>query len=157
MWRRHPARKTWCFVFCPRHYQGAGENEKAILRYEQAAGSPKFAAEAKVLHAQLLVQQDRFADALPLLRQAQEIKRRDDAANLIAYVQRPVSAGRYGARVCVAVTWRPRGRGGVRPVSSRGSAICVGRSANSVCVSIAENCGRCACCKEIGDGLAMVR
>ena len=76
------------------HYQGAGENEKAILRYEQAAGSPKFAAEAKVLHAQLLVQQDRFADALPLLRQAQEIKRRDDVANLIEYVQRSVSSGK---------------------------------------------------------------
>jgi hypothetical protein len=30
-----------------------------------------------------LVPQDRFADALPLLRQAQEIKRRDDVADLI--------------------------------------------------------------------------
>jgi hypothetical protein len=34
------------------HYQGASENEEAILRYEQAAESPKFAAEAKVHHAQ---------------------------------------------------------------------------------------------------------
>ncbi|MDA7494643.1 hypothetical protein N8467_01095 [bacterium] len=41
-----------------------------------------------------MVPQDRIADALSLLRQAREIKRRDDVADLIEYVRRSVSWGK---------------------------------------------------------------
>jgi len=77
-----------------RHFQEKGDPEAAILRFEQAARNEKFRAEAKVLHAQLLVSQDRFADALPLLREAQGIKRRDDVGKLLDYVERAASRGK---------------------------------------------------------------
>lgn len=77
-----------------RHFQEAGDAEAAILRFEQAARNEEFRAEAKVLHAQLLVSQDRFADALPLLREAQGVKRRDDVGKLLEFVERAASRGK---------------------------------------------------------------
>tara|TARA_R110002072_G_scaffold100429_7_gene221256 strand:- start:1654 stop:3180 length:1527 start_codon:yes stop_codon:yes gene_type:complete len=76
-----------------RHFQQIGDVETAILRYEQAAQNEKFGAEARVLHAQLLVAKSRFAEALPLLRRAQAIKRREDVQKLIEYVERAASRG----------------------------------------------------------------
>ena len=76
-----------------RHYQQAGDSQSAILRYQQAAHNEKFAAEARVLHAQLLIADNRFAEALPLLRQAQSVKRREDVQKLIDYVERVASRG----------------------------------------------------------------
>lgn len=77
-----------------RHFQEKGDAATAILRFEQAARNEKFAAEAKVLHAQLLVSQDKFTEAAPLLRQAQTIKRRDDVAKLLEYVERAAGRGK---------------------------------------------------------------
>lgn len=76
-----------------RHYQLKGDAEKAILRYQQAAQNEKFGAEARVLHAQLLVAEGRNGEALPLLRAAQAIKQRDDVQKLIEYVERAISRG----------------------------------------------------------------
>ncbi|MGK0156776.1 MAG: tetratricopeptide (TPR) repeat protein [Neolewinella sp.] len=76
-----------------RHFRQVGEIDTAILRYEQAAQNEKFGAEARVLHAQLLIAESRFAEALPLLRQAQGIKRREDVQKLLDYVERAASRG----------------------------------------------------------------
>jgi tetratricopeptide (TPR) repeat protein len=76
-----------------RHFRQVGEIDTAILRYEQAAQNETFGAEARVLHAQLLIAESRFAEALPLLRQAQGIKRREDVQKLLDYVERAASRG----------------------------------------------------------------
>lgn len=73
------------------HYSSTGKDgdvEKAMLAYERAAGIEKFAASAKVRQAQIAVRQSRFADAIPLLRQAQELKPREDVARYLEQVER---------------------------------------------------------------------
>ena len=76
-----------------RYYQQAGDAETAILRFEQAAQNEMFRAEALVLHAQLLVAGNRFAEAVPLLQKAQGLKRRDDVQKLLDYVERAAGRG----------------------------------------------------------------
>ena len=71
-----------------------GEPEKAIFRFEQAAEREQFAAEAKVLHAQVLTNEGRFAEAVPLLQAAQSINRRDDVQKLLDYVERAAARGK---------------------------------------------------------------
>lgn len=71
-----------------RYYQDKGEIEQAIFRYEQAARNPEFAADAKVLHAQLLSNNQRYAEAEPLLEAAINLKPRDDVQQLLEYVKR---------------------------------------------------------------------
>ena len=48
----------------------------------------KFEADAKVRHAQLLVGQRKYAEALPLLRRAQELKPREDVQKFLEQVER---------------------------------------------------------------------
>ncbi|MFT7620133.1 MAG: Flp pilus assembly protein TadD, partial [Planctomycetota bacterium] len=70
-------------------YYGRGENkEKAIFYYERAANLEKFEADAKVYHAQILVGQRKYDQALPLLRRAQSIKERDNIRKYIEQVER---------------------------------------------------------------------
>jgi tetratricopeptide (TPR) repeat protein len=76
------------------HYGSSGDPDKAMLYYERAAGIESFAANAKVRHAQILVSQSRFADAIQLLRQAQEIKPREDVARYLEQVERISKAKR---------------------------------------------------------------
>jgi len=71
-----------------RHYQNEGDVETAIFRYEQAARNPEFAADAKILHAQLLSNNQRYAEAEPLLEAALNIERRDDVQQLLEFVKR---------------------------------------------------------------------
>ncbi|MFN3244282.1 MAG: tetratricopeptide repeat protein [Planctomycetota bacterium] len=71
-----------------RYYQDKGEIEQAIFRYEQAARNPEFAADARVLHAQLLSNNQRYAEAEPLLEAAINLKPRDDVQQLLEYVKR---------------------------------------------------------------------
>lgn len=71
-----------------RHFQSKGEIEQAIFRYEQAARNPEFAADAKILHAQLLSNSQRYDEAEPLLEAALNIERRDDVQQLLEYVKR---------------------------------------------------------------------
>ncbi len=70
------------------HYARAGEPDRAIFYYERAESIEKFEAGALIRHAQVLVGMGRYADAVPLLRRAQEIKPRDDVARYLDQVER---------------------------------------------------------------------
>jgi tetratricopeptide (TPR) repeat protein len=70
------------------HWSRSGEPDRAILYYERAARIDAFAANAKVRIAQVYVSQERFADALPLLRDAQAIRPREDVARYLEQVER---------------------------------------------------------------------
>lgn len=74
------------------YYGRNGEPDKAMLQYETAAGIEACEGEAKLRHAQLLAQQGRFVDALPLLRRAQELRPRDELARYIEQVERAVKS-----------------------------------------------------------------
>jgi len=74
------------------HARG-GRPDQAILFYERAARIDAFAANAKVKMAQIYVTQARFGEALPLLRDAQSIRPREDVARYIEQVER-ASKGR---------------------------------------------------------------
>jgi len=65
-----------------------GEAEKAVFMYERAAKIEKFEADAKVRHAQLLVGQGKYADALPLLRSAQQVRPRENIQQYMEQVER---------------------------------------------------------------------
>lgn len=64
-----------------------GDIEKAIFYYERAAGIEAFEADAKVRHAQLLVRNGKYAEALPLLRRAQQVKPRDNVQEYLEQVE----------------------------------------------------------------------
>ena len=70
------------------HWNRQQQPDKAILYYERAARIESFAANAKVKIAQVYVGQGRFAEALPLLRDAQALKPREDVARYIEQVER---------------------------------------------------------------------
>jgi tetratricopeptide (TPR) repeat protein len=74
------------------HSARGGDAEQAAFYYERAAGLEAFEADAKVRHAQLLVSQGRYAEALPLLRRAQTLKPRDNVAEYLAQVERATQA-----------------------------------------------------------------
>ncbi|MFY9340872.1 MAG: tetratricopeptide repeat protein, partial [Planctomycetota bacterium] len=69
-----------------------GEPERAVLQFERAAAIPAFEADAKVRHAQLLVGQGRYADALPLLRRAQVVRPREHVQTFLDQVERTAQA-----------------------------------------------------------------
>jgi tetratricopeptide (TPR) repeat protein len=75
-------------VLLGQYYQGKGENEKAIARFEQAASVPEFEATAKVRHAQLLASTGKYDLAVPLLKRAQEIKPNDSVARFLEDLER---------------------------------------------------------------------
>jgi tetratricopeptide (TPR) repeat protein len=65
-----------------------GDAEQAVFLYERAAKIEKFEADAKVRHAQLLVGQGKYADALPLLRSAQQVRPRENIQQYLEQVER---------------------------------------------------------------------
>ncbi len=69
-------------------YTRKNDPETAIFYYERAESLEKFEADAKIRHAQLLVAKNKFADALPLLKRAQELKPRESVARYIEQVER---------------------------------------------------------------------
>jgi tetratricopeptide (TPR) repeat protein len=70
-------------------YHGrVGDSAKAVFLYERAAKLERFEADAKVRHAQLLVGQGKYADALPLLRSAQQVKPRENIQQYMEQVER---------------------------------------------------------------------
>ncbi|MCA1964737.1 MAG: tetratricopeptide repeat protein [Prosthecobacter sp.] len=75
-------------ILLGQYYQGKGENEKAIARFEQAASVPEHEAAAKVRHAQLLVSTGKYDLAVPLLKRAQEIKPNDSVARFLEDLER---------------------------------------------------------------------
>ena len=70
------------------HHTRQNEPDRAIFFYERAASLDSFEATAKTRHAQVLVGLGRYADALPLLRRAQEVKPREDVARYLEQVER---------------------------------------------------------------------
>ncbi len=76
------------------HYSRQNQPDRAILYYERAESLEAFEVNAKVRHAQVLVAQSRFLDAIPLLRRAQELKPREDIARYLEQVERAAKAKR---------------------------------------------------------------
>ena len=76
------------------HHNRAGRPDQAILHYERAARIEGFAAGAKVKMAQVYVGQGRFGEAIPLLRDAQSLRPREDVARYLDQVERASKAKR---------------------------------------------------------------
>lgn len=76
------------------HYAASGDLEKGIFYFERAAGIEKFEAEACLRHGQALARAGRFADALPLLKRANELNPRDTLARYLEQVERVARAKR---------------------------------------------------------------
>lgn len=76
------------------HHSRENQPDQAIFYYERAASLESFAAAARVRHAQVLAGQGRYADALPLLRSAQESRPREDVARYLEQVERLAKARR---------------------------------------------------------------
>jgi tetratricopeptide (TPR) repeat protein len=70
------------------HANRSGDPDKAIFFYERAAGIEAFEADAKVRHAQLLVGQGKYSEALVLLRRAQALKPRENIQKYLEDVER---------------------------------------------------------------------
>ncbi len=70
------------------HYAREGNTEKAIFYYERAANIENYEADAKVRHAQLLVRNGKYQEALPLLRSAQQVNHRDNIQEYLEQVER---------------------------------------------------------------------
>src|SRR5262245_35630475 len=70
------------------HYTRAKEIDRAIFYYERASSLEPFEADAKVRQAQLLVAQNKYREAVPLLKRAQELKPRDEVARYLDQVER---------------------------------------------------------------------
>lgn len=75
------------------YHQRAGDVEQAVFWYERAAALVAHEADAKLLHARLLVGQRRYGEALPLLRRAQALQPRDNLQQFLDQVER-AAAGR---------------------------------------------------------------
>ncbi|MBN1507681.1 MAG: tetratricopeptide repeat protein [Sedimentisphaerales bacterium] len=75
-------------ILLGQHHARSGDVEKAVFSYERAESLEKYEADAKVRHAQLLVSQGEYAEALPLLRRAQDLKPRGDVQKYLDQVDR---------------------------------------------------------------------
>lgn len=75
-------------ILLGQHSQRGGDLEQAIFYFERAAAIEKYEADAKVRHAQVLVQKGKYSDALPLLRQAQDIKPREHVQKYLEQLER---------------------------------------------------------------------
>ncbi len=75
-------------ILLGQHSSRIGDTEKAIFYYERAEGIEAYEADAKIRHAQLLVGQNKYAEALPLLRRAQLVKPRDNVQQYLEQVER---------------------------------------------------------------------
>ena len=75
-------------ILLGKHSLRSGDNEKAAFYYERATSLEAFEADAKVAHAQLLVSQSKYSEALPLLRSAQLLKPRDNVQQYLDQVEK---------------------------------------------------------------------
>jgi len=80
-------------ILLGQHSQRAGDDERAVFYFERAASLEGFEADAKVRHAQLLVGRGKYAEALTLLRRAQQLDPRDNVQEYVEQVER-VAQGR---------------------------------------------------------------
>jgi tetratricopeptide (TPR) repeat protein len=75
-------------ILLGQHYARSADPERAIFYYERAESLDGFEADAKVRHAQLLVGESRYGEALPLLKRAQELQPREDVARYLEQIER---------------------------------------------------------------------
>ncbi|MCC6232264.1 MAG: tetratricopeptide repeat protein [Verrucomicrobiales bacterium] len=76
------------------HYARNGQPEKAEFRYDAAGKLEKFAPDALLKHAQLKVQQQKYPQAVELLRRAQKLKPRDTVARYLERVEQVAARAR---------------------------------------------------------------
>jgi len=76
-----------------KHYAQANKPDKAMNRYEQAAGIEGFEADAKVRLAQLKVKDGKYEQAMRLLRRAQELDYREHVQDYLEQVERVARKG----------------------------------------------------------------
>lgn len=75
-------------ILLGQHHGRTGDLEQAIFYFERAAALDAFEADAKVRHAQLLVRERRYDEAMRLLRRAQAIRPRDNVQSYLEEVER---------------------------------------------------------------------
>jgi tetratricopeptide (TPR) repeat protein len=75
-------------ILLGQHHARAGEPERAIFYYERASALDAFEADARVRHAQLLVAEGKYDEALPLLRRAQQVNYRENIQEYLEQVER---------------------------------------------------------------------
>lgn len=75
-------------ILLGQHAARTGDPDEAIFYYERAANIEACEADAKVRHAQLLVGNGKYDEALPLLRRAQLLKPRDNIQEYLEQVER---------------------------------------------------------------------
>jgi tetratricopeptide (TPR) repeat protein len=75
-------------ILLGQHYARIEQPEQAIFYYERAESLEEYEADAKIRHAQLLVEQSRFREAVPLLKRALELQPRDDVVRYLEQVER---------------------------------------------------------------------
>jgi Flp pilus assembly protein TadD len=66
----------------------ADDLERAVFYFERAQGIEETEAVACLRHAQALVREGRFDDALPLLKRSQQIEPREDVATYLEQVEK---------------------------------------------------------------------
>jgi tetratricopeptide (TPR) repeat protein len=76
------------------YYAKNSQREKAEFRYQMAANITGFEADAYVKHAQLLVQSQKYAQAVELLRKAQKAKPRDNVGRYLEKVEQLARSAR---------------------------------------------------------------
>jgi len=69
------------------YHQSKGDAEQAIFYYERAQAIPDSEADACVRHAQLLVQQRKFTEAVDLLKRAQRVQPRQSVEDFLRDVE----------------------------------------------------------------------
>lgn len=80
-------------ILLGQYHRRQGNPEKAVFYFERAASVEDYEADANLRHAQLLVSQEKYEEALPLLRSAQQINPREDVQKYLEQVER-VAKGR---------------------------------------------------------------
>ncbi len=75
-------------ILLGQHSRRNEDVEQAAFYFERAAAIEGFEADASVRHAQLLVGDGRYEEALPLLRRAQQIKFRENVQEYLEQVER---------------------------------------------------------------------
>jgi len=75
-------------ILLGQHSLRGGDAEKAVFYYERASSLEEHEAEAKVRHAQLLVGQGKYVEAVPLLERAQQLEPRESVKEYLQQVKR---------------------------------------------------------------------
>ena len=78
------------------YYAKNDQREKAEFRYQTAATISGVEADAFVKHAQLLVQSQKYPQAIELLRKAQKIRPRDNIQRYFEKIEQLARGGRFG-------------------------------------------------------------